>query len=117
MNDDLTNQKFCKHGVSESNFISIPKTTFGYLKYFGCLKCIKEQKRKDELEAWRFMGIMMGMGFAILGMMYFWVTVFVYGIQWWTILGAVACTAICCIPMYLEYRETGKLDLKPRFLK
>ena len=107
----------CNHGVPKEQWISIPKTSIGYLKYTGCIKCIKEQKREDDIDSWKFMGQMFGICFAIMGMIFFWISPLVYGFQWWNILGAIVCTGICCLPMYLEYKDNGKIDLRPRFMK
>lgn len=107
----------CKHGIPSEQWISIPKTSLGYLKYTDCLKCIKEQKREDDIDSLKFLGGMFGMGFAIMGLCFFFVSPLVYGIQWWNILGGIVCLGICCLPMYLEYRDNGKVDLRPRFMK
>jgi len=107
----------CKHGVPQEKWFSIPKTSLGVLHYTGCEKCIKEQKREDNIDSLKFLGMMFGMCFAMIGMVFFWISPLAYGIHWWNILGIIVCTGICCLPMYLEYRDNGKVDLRPRFMK
>lgn len=114
MKEYLDNNEICKHGVSKEKWIGI----CDYLiTRWGCPECHKERIREERIEGLKFLGMMFGMGFAIMGMMFFWISPLMYGIQWWNLLGIIVCTGICCLPMYLEYRENGKVDLTPRFLK
>ena len=55
--------------------------------------------------------------FSVVGIMVFPVFMIAKGITWWEIAGSMVSFLGCCLPMILEYRDTHKLDLRPRFMK
>jgi len=94
----------CKHGVDQNNWVTYNQSIYG-TKHTGCEECIKENIRDSNSNAWIFMGLLFGMGFSIVGMVWFWLSTISFGLQWWNGLGIAVFTTIVFIPWYLSEKE------------
>lgn len=102
-----TSNSYCKHGVPEKEWIG--RCDY-IITHYGCIQCHKDrihEQNKSFLVLW---GSLLGIGFAIIGMVYFWLSVFVHGLEWWNVSGGIVCTIICCLPKILYELDDSEIQ-------